>query len=121
LDPGSSHQNFRSINRLIHEPARLAILTILSSVDEVDFNFLLTTLGLTKGNLATHVGKLEAAGYVEVSKEFRGKIPHTGYQLTADGRREFDNYWENMNGLAPGQWQANAAEGPAVDPAASDK
>jgi len=106
LDPSSSLQNFRTIDRLIHEPVRLAILTILSSVDEVDFNFLLTTLGLTKGNLATHVGKLEAAGYVEVIKEFRGKVPHTRYQLSPDGRRKFDAYWENMNGLAPGQSHA---------------
>ena len=110
MDPSSSLQNFRTIDRLIHEPVRLAILTILSSVDEADFNFLLTTLGLTKGNLATHVGKLEAAGYVEVIKEFRGKVPHTRYQLSPDGRRKFDAYWENMNGLAPASSQGDAAE-----------
>jgi predicted ArsR family transcriptional regulator len=110
LETSSNHPDFRSIDRLIHEPVRLAILTILSSVDEVDFNFLITTLGLTKGNLATHVGKLETAGYVQVKKEFRGKLPHTSYELTSHGRREFDKYWDNMNGLAPEQYQANAGE-----------
>jgi len=77
------------------------ILKILTSVKEVDFNFLLTTLGVTKGNLATHINKLETTGLVEVKKEFRGKIPHTSYRITKTGRRQFQKYWENMRELAP--------------------
>jgi len=90
-----------NINRVIHEPVRLAILKILTSVKEVDFNFLLTTLGVTKGNLATHISKLETTGLIEVKKEFRGKKPHTSYRITKKGRRQFEHYWENLRILAP--------------------
>ena len=95
------NQAHNNINRVVHEPVRLAILKILTSAKEVDFNFLLTTLGVTKGNLATHINKLETAGFVEVKKEFHGRIPHTSYKITRTGRREFQKYWENLNFLAP--------------------
>ena len=94
-------QIHNNINRIVHEPVRLAILKILTSAKKVDFNFLLTTLGVTKGNLATHINKLETAGLVEVKKEFRGKIPHTSYRITKTGRRQFQKYWENLKALAP--------------------
>jgi predicted ArsR family transcriptional regulator len=80
---------------------RLAILKILTSAKEVDFNFLLTTLGVTKGNLATHINKLESTGFIEVKKQFIGKIPHTSYRITRTGRQQFQKYWENMKELAP--------------------
>ena len=95
------NQIHNSINRVVHEPVRLAILKILTSAKEVDFNFLLTTLGVTKGNLATHINKLETVGLIEVKKEFRGKLPHTSYKITRTGRRQFQKYWENMKELAP--------------------
>ncbi len=95
------NQIHNSINRVVHEPVRLAILKILTSAKEVDFNFLLTTLGVTKGNLATHINKLETSGLIEVKKEFRGKVPHTSYRITRTGRRQFQKYWENMRELAP--------------------
>lgn len=95
------NQIHNSINRVVHEPVRLAILKILTSAKEVDFNFLLTTLGVTKGNLATHINKLETTGFIEVKKEFRGKVPHTSYKITRTGRSQFRKYWENMKALAP--------------------
>ena len=95
------NQIHNNINRVVHEPVRLAILKILTSAKEVDFNFLLTTLGVTKGNLATHINKLETTGFIEVKKEFRGKMPHTSYKVTRTGRRQFQKYWENMRELAP--------------------
>lgn len=95
------NQIHNRIDRVIHEPVRLAILKILSLAKEVDFNFLLTTLGTTKGNLATHTSTLESAGLIEVKKGFRGKIPHTSYRITKAGRRQFEKYWENIKGLAP--------------------
>jgi DNA-binding transcriptional ArsR family regulator len=95
------NQVHNSINRVVHEPVRLAILKILISAKEVDFNFLLTVLGITKGNLATHTNTLESAGLIEVKKEFRGKIPHTSYRITKTGQAEFQKYWENMKALAP--------------------
>ena len=94
-------QIHNNINRIIHEPVRLAILKILTLTKEVDFNFLLTTLGLTKGNLATHTNRLETSGLIEVKKEFYGKIPHTSYRITKKGRRQFQKYWENLKALAP--------------------
>jgi len=97
------NQIHNSINRVVHEPVRLAILKILTSVKEVDFNFLLTTLGITKGNLATHTNRLEAAGFIEVKKEFLGKMPHTSYRITKMGRRQFQKYWQNLKQLAPEQ------------------
>ncbi|MHC4457948.1 MAG: transcriptional regulator [Planctomycetota bacterium] len=95
------NQIHNNINRVIHEPVRLAILKILTSAKEVDFNFLLMTLGVTKGNLATHINKLETTGLIEVKKEFRGKIPHTSYRITKNGRRQFQKYWKNLKALAP--------------------
>ena len=94
-------QVHNNINRIIHEPVRLAILKILTSAKEVDFNFLLTTLCVTKGNLATHINKLETAGFIHVKKEFCGKIPHTSYKITKTGRREFQKYWQNLRSLSP--------------------
>ncbi len=95
------NQIHNSINRGVHEPVRLALLKILTSAKEVDFNFLLTTLGVTKGNLATHINKLESTGLIEVKKQFRGKIPHTSYRITRTVRSQFQKYWENMKALAP--------------------
>ena len=82
-----------TVDRTIHEPARLRILMVLSATDAVEFNFLSSVLGLTKGNLSTHLDRLERAGYVAVSKSFRGKVPHTEYRLTASGRAALAAYW----------------------------
>lgn len=86
-----------SLDRVIHEPARLRILMLLSGVDRADFNFLLATLDLTKGNLSAHVDKLESAGYVDVLKSFNGKIPHTEYRLTNAGREALTQYWAALD------------------------
>lgn len=87
------------LDRVIHEPARLRILTLLSGVDAVDFNFLLSTLGLTKGNLSSHMDKLEKAGYVTVEKSFNGRIPHTEFTITGDGRAALDEYWQGLDAI----------------------
>ena len=75
------------LDRLIHEPGRLAILTVLSSVQAADFVFLQRTTGLTKGNLSSHLTKLEDAGLVEIHKRFVGKKPNTNVALTAVGKQ----------------------------------
>jgi DNA-binding transcriptional ArsR family regulator len=80
------------IDKLIHEPARLQIMTQLYVVEEADFLFLMRKTGLTWGNLSSHMSKLEAAGYIEVKKEFQGKKPHTILKLTATGRTAFEAY-----------------------------
>lgn len=83
-------------DRLVHDPSRLAILTVLNAVEEADFLFLLEQTGLTKGNLSSHAGKLEKAGYVAIEKSFVGKIPRTVYRLSPSGRRALQHYRSHM-------------------------
>jgi DNA-binding transcriptional ArsR family regulator len=80
------------LDRLIHEPARLLIVTILSSVASADFLFLQRETGLTRGNLSAHLSKLEEAGYVTIEKTFKGKLPLTVCKLTTDGRKALAQY-----------------------------
>ena len=87
------------IDKIIHEPARLRIMMILAGLERADFNFLLTTLSLTRGNLSRHVEKLESAAYLKVKKSFNGKIPNTGYQLTRKGSKALARYWENLDAV----------------------
>lgn len=78
-------QALLNADKVVHEPARLALLLMLSEAEEIEFKFFERATGMTKGNLATHLGKLEEAGYIEVLKSFRGKIPVTSYRLTKSG------------------------------------
>ena len=87
------------LNRLIHEPARLTIVALLSSVKEADFLYLLRETGLTKGNLSTHLLRLEEAGYVEIDKTFRGKIPMTIVRLSSAGKAAFQDYRKSMKDI----------------------
>ena len=87
------------IDKVIHEPARLRIMMILSGVEKTDFNFLLTALSLTRGNLSRHVEKLEAAGYIKVEKIFKDKIPNTSYQIIPKGSKALTKYWENLDSV----------------------
>jgi len=84
------------LDRVIHEPARLTILALLSSVKEADFLYLLRETGLTKGNLSTHLMRLEEAGYVEIEKTYRGKVPQTLLRLTPAGRTAFGKYRKSL-------------------------
>ena len=85
-----------SIDKLIHEPARLSIMTRLYVVESADFLFMMSQTGLTFGNLSAHMSKLEEAGYIDIIKEFVGKKPHTMLKLTKKGRRAFDDYRKKM-------------------------
>ena len=87
------------IDKIIHEPARLRIMMILAGVEQADFNFLLTTLKLTRGNLSRHIEKLEFTGYLKVKKTFKGKIPNTNYQLTQKGSEALTQYWKNIDAV----------------------
>ena len=89
-------QPLADIDRIIHEPARLLILAYLSVVDSADFLFLMNQTNLTRGNLSSHLSKLETAGYVEIKKEFVDKIPRTLLALTEKGRNAFHEYRRNM-------------------------
>jgi DNA-binding MarR family transcriptional regulator len=84
------------IDRLIHEPARLMIVAILYAVESADFLYLKRETELTKGNLSSHLSKLEEAGYVEIEKTYKGKVPLTICNLTEKGRQAFANYRKQM-------------------------
>lgn len=81
-----------AIDRLVHEPARLAILTVLASAEQVEFGFLETICRLSKGNLSSHLSKLEAGGLVAIEKSFRGKRPLTRASITDAGRNALVQY-----------------------------
>ena len=86
-----------SVDKLIHEPARLNIMALLYVLESADFLFIMRQTDLTFGNLSTHMGKLENAGYIEIMKDFIGKKPHTMLRLTSKGRIAFENYRKQMN------------------------
>jgi DNA-binding transcriptional ArsR family regulator len=86
-------------DKIIHEPARLRIMMILAGLEQADFNFLLTTLSLTRGNLSRHMEKLESIGYLKVKKSFKGKIPNTSYNITQKGSRALAQYWEDLDAI----------------------
>ncbi len=85
-----------NLDRIIHEPARLKIMSHLFVVESGDFVYLLRETGLTRGNLSSHMRKLEDAGYIEVVKEFLERKPHTMLRLTAKGREAFLRYRWNL-------------------------
>jgi DNA-binding MarR family transcriptional regulator len=84
------------IDRIIHEPARLKIMTHLYIIESGDFVYLMRTTGLTRGNLSSHMTKLEEAGYVDVNKKFVERKPVTLLSLTDKGRKAFLEYREMM-------------------------
>ena len=92
-------QDISQIDRLIHEPARLAILTILKGTGEADFLYLQRECGLTQGNLSGHLAKLEEAEYIEIEKKFKGKYPLTICRITGKGERALTSYTRSMLGI----------------------
>jgi len=91
-----SDEGIQNIDRLIHEPSRLTIMMHLYVVESADFQFLQNQTGMTPGNLSSHLRKLENAGYVEVTKEFVERTPHTALKLTRQGREAFKEYRRNV-------------------------
>jgi DNA-binding transcriptional ArsR family regulator len=88
-----------TLDRLIHEPARLAIMTVLSSVKAADFIFLERTTKLTKGNLSSHLSKLEEAGLVTITKSFVNKKPNTNVTLSPLGKERVAKHWNYLERL----------------------
>ena len=87
------------LDRVIHEPARLLIVALLAGVKQADFLWVLNQSDLTKGNLSSHLTKLEEAGYVEIEKTYRGKTPLTLLRLTRQGHAAFQGYRKSLTGL----------------------
>ena len=85
-------QAIAELDRVIHEPGRLMLVALLSAVESSDFLYLQHETGMNKGTLSSHLSKLEEAGYVEISKTYRGKVPQTLLRLTKPGRKAFEQY-----------------------------
>ena len=102
--------NLSDLDRVIHEPSRLLLVALLSSVESADFLFLLKESRLTKGNLTVHLSRLEEAGYILVEKTIRGKFPHTEYQLSEQGRAAFDQYRKNLGRIFDGKQSSQEGE-----------
>jgi DNA-binding MarR family transcriptional regulator len=94
--PDPDLQPLVDIDQVIHAPARLMVLTYLYVVESADYVFLQNLTGLSWGNLATHLGKLEEARYVTIHKGYKGKKPHTSISMTEEGRKAFREYKEKM-------------------------
>jgi DNA-binding transcriptional ArsR family regulator len=90
------------LDRVIHEPARLAILTVLSACEQADFTFLKRITGLSDGNLSAHLGKLEITRLISIRKRFLGKRPQTLVSLTAIGREQIKEHWRRLEALRAG-------------------
>lgn len=80
------------LDKLVHNPGRLAILAVLAGCESADFTFLEQTTGIHKGTLSKHLTALEKAGYLEITKRFKGRMPNTSVRLTARGRKAFRTY-----------------------------
>ncbi len=97
-------------DRMVHEPARLAILTVLSACERADFLFLERATGLTRGNLSVQLTRLEEAGLIEIEKTIVRKRKLTTAALLEKGRLALDAYWEAMQAMRA---RGAAAEGKA--------
>lgn len=104
MDPSTQNlvDGVLAVDRLVHEPARLAILTVLSGAEQVEFGFLETVCRLSKGNLSSHLAKLEAAGLVAIEKTYRGRRPLTRVAITDDGRTSLSRYRRQLAALVGG-------------------
>jgi DNA-binding transcriptional ArsR family regulator len=80
------------LDRVIHEPGRLMILSLLWPIKECDFLYLQNATEMNKGNLSSHLARLEAAGYVEIEKTYRGKVPQTLLRMAPAGSAAYEKY-----------------------------
>jgi DNA-binding MarR family transcriptional regulator len=92
-------EELAGLDRLIHEPARLSILTALASCKSVDYLFIQRLTGLTGGNLSSHLSKLEEGGLIQVEKRFLDKRPNTQIQITEKGRDAIERHWIRLENL----------------------
>lgn len=90
------HEKILNLDPIIHAPTRLAILSILITVEDANFTFLKESTGTTDGNLSTHLTKLEESGYITIEKSFKGKKPQTTCAVTAKGKKAFESYLEQL-------------------------
>ena len=93
-------QTIADLDRVIHEPGRLMLVALLFAVERSDFLYLQHETDMNKGTLSSHLSRLEGAGYVEVEKTYRGKVPQTLPRLTVTGRKAFEEYRRKLKKAA---------------------
>lgn len=91
-----NHEKILQLDQVIHAPTRLAVLSLLVTVENANFKFLKESTGATDGNLSTHLSKLEASGYISIEKKFVDKKPQTICAITEQGREAFLNYLDQL-------------------------
>ena len=87
---------FPALDPLLHSELRLAVISLLMSVDEADFTYIKEQTGATSGNLSVQIDKLTAAGYITVEKGFKGKMPRTTCKITPAGQEAFGKYVDSL-------------------------
>ena len=100
------HEKILQLDPIIHAPTRLAILSILITVENANFTFLKDSIGTTDGNLSTHLTKLENSGLVKIKKTFKGKKPQTICAITKKGEKGFKNYLDQLEQIVQAQKKA---------------
>jgi len=95
-------ERLAELDRLVHEPARLAIMTALSACERADFLYLQRLTGLSRGNLSSHLSKLADAGFVEIEKTYEGKTPITYAKLTLEGKEALKEYLKSVDKVREG-------------------
>ena len=91
--------DYQQLDDIIHSRIRLAIMSVLMSIDEAEFTFLRDKVKATDGNISVHIKKLEDAGYILVDKKFVERKPLTSYKLSAKGKKAFELYVERLESL----------------------
>ena len=95
-------EGLADLDRLLHSPPRLAILTALAACERADFLFLQSLTGLSKGNLSSNLARLESADLIEIEKRIVDKTTRTTVRLTPKGRGAIEGYWQELETLREG-------------------
>ena len=90
---------FENLDKAFESRVRLGIMSVLTGAGQADFNTLKSMLGVSDGNLASHIKALEEMGYVETIKQFIGRKPNTSYSVTESGRKAFSTHIEALTSL----------------------
>ncbi len=89
---------FKELDKHMHQPLRLKIMSLLVSLESAEFNFLLEKTKATKGNLSIQLKKLKEVGYIQIDKQFRNNYPLTTCKITPKGIDAFEAYVEAISG-----------------------
>ncbi len=92
-------EELANLDKLIHEPARLAILTALSACESADFTALRRLTSLSDGNLSVQLSRLEEAGLVSIQKQFIARKPRSRVKITKKGNEAIQSHWERLNAI----------------------